>query len=91
VSGKLTLPSIRISGKGVWAIIETGSSESYYSYHNNKELNHQHVIYDITLFDSLDEAAAYRDKLMSGYSPSDGYWRTNVRQRQSMEIVKVML
>jgi hypothetical protein len=88
VSGKLTLPSIRVSGSGLWAVIETGSSDSYYTYHNNKELNHQHVIYDITLFKTLEEAAEHRDMLSKRFNSPNGAWNSSGPMR---DIVKVML
>ena len=59
VSGKLTLPSISVRGEGNWACIHELASDSYYTTHNNREINHQHRILEVSLFETMEEAHSY--------------------------------
>jgi hypothetical protein len=60
ISKKLALPTISVKGSGSWATIHASESDSYYTHANNKELNHQHELLEVILFETLEEAAEWQ-------------------------------
>ena len=47
-------PSIRIGGRGNWAVMKESWSETYYTEHNGRRNDQTHKIFEIVLFDSYE-------------------------------------
>lgn len=60
VADRLALPSINVKGSGPWATTHTSESDSYYSHTGEYDLDHQHELLDVTLFETLEEAAEWQ-------------------------------
>jgi hypothetical protein len=56
---KLTKNSRSFIGTGEWAVTHSHYSGDYYTVHNNKRLNHGHMVENIHMFDTYEEARDY--------------------------------
>lgn len=56
---KLTKNDRSFSGTGEWAVTHSHYSGSYYTTHNNKRLNHGHIVENISMFETYEEARDY--------------------------------
>ena len=56
---KLTKNNRYFSGFGQWVVMHSHYSGDYYTKHNNKYLNHGHVIENVYMFKTYEQASQY--------------------------------
>lgn len=56
---KLTKNDRYFSGFGEWIVMHSHYSGDYYTTHNNKQLNHGHIIENIYMFETYEKAGEY--------------------------------
>ena len=64
---KLTKNDRSFSGTGEWAVTHSSYSGDYYTTHNGKRLNHGHIIEDISLFETYEEARDYLTERLNSF------------------------